>query len=226
MLTSINYTMWRMCMEVLLGIQGVWDVIDLGLADAKKNNIVKVKQIKKGNAKASTSKEVKKPDQAPKDKGDDIFMVHSWGRNVRTGTGMNPPPRMDISFSPLTNVNLENYLIIICAEIGGHDVPKMYVDGGSTSKILYGHCFLRLRLEVIICAEIMRKRSAQKDLEVHQTVNAVVEIVFGAESSSFHGVECGCVAGVEAVACLDDVWNLDNLLDVDPIDPATIMTQE
>ncbi|GJS08504.1 hypothetical protein Tco_0365300 [Tanacetum coccineum] len=32
----------------------------------------------------------------------------------------------------------------------------------------------------------VRKRSVQKDLEVHQTVNAVVEIVFGAESSSFH----------------------------------------
>ncbi|GJS35704.1 hypothetical protein Tco_0534086 [Tanacetum coccineum] len=139
---------------------------------------------------------------------------------------------------------------------------------------------------------MMRKKSAQKDLEVHQTVNTVVEIVFGAESSSFHenakwcileasrkinrkaeeekllfvratpmmakfsggvlcreeyvtlrkvgdashkgvaeyyigiGVDCGCVAGVEAVACLDDVWNLDNLLVVDPIDPATIMTQE
>ncbi|GJS58931.1 retrovirus-related pol polyprotein from transposon TNT 1-94 [Tanacetum coccineum] len=32
----------------------------------------------------------------------------------------------------------------------------------------------------------MRKRPAQKDLEVHQTVNTIVEIVFGAESSSFH----------------------------------------
>ena len=28
-------------MEVLLGFHGVWDVVDLGLADAKKNNIVK-----------------------------------------------------------------------------------------------------------------------------------------------------------------------------------------
>ncbi|GJU09799.1 tubulin beta chain [Tanacetum coccineum] len=111
----------------------------------------------------------------------------------------------------------------------------------------------------------MRKRFAQKDLEVHQNCNAVVEIVFCAESSSFHGtllilkteeeytdrmmmtfsvfsptkvfvtvaehynatrVDCGCVAVLEAVACLDDVWNLDNLLVVDPIDPATIMTQE
>ncbi|GJU60123.1 hypothetical protein Tco_1237889 [Tanacetum coccineum] len=34
----------------------------------------------------------------------------------------------------------------------------------------------------------MRKRSAQKDLDVHKTVNAVVEIVFGAESSSFRGL--------------------------------------
>ncbi|GJT92204.1 uncharacterized mitochondrial protein-like protein [Tanacetum coccineum] len=40
-LTSTNYTIWRMCMEVLLGIHEVWDVVDLGSDDAKKNNIVK-----------------------------------------------------------------------------------------------------------------------------------------------------------------------------------------
>ncbi|GJT41469.1 uncharacterized mitochondrial protein-like protein [Tanacetum coccineum] len=40
-LTSTNYTIWSMRMEVLLGIHGVWDVVDPGLADAKKNNIVK-----------------------------------------------------------------------------------------------------------------------------------------------------------------------------------------
>nr|GEV48454.1 hypothetical protein [Tanacetum cinerariifolium] len=39
-LTSTNYPIWSMRMEVLLGIHGVWDVVDLGLADAKKNNIV------------------------------------------------------------------------------------------------------------------------------------------------------------------------------------------
>nr|GFA00155.1 hypothetical protein [Tanacetum cinerariifolium] len=41
LLTSTNYTIWSMCMEVLLGIHGVWDVVDPGLDDAKKNNIVK-----------------------------------------------------------------------------------------------------------------------------------------------------------------------------------------
>ncbi|GJU00576.1 uncharacterized mitochondrial protein-like protein [Tanacetum coccineum] len=37
LLTPIDYTIWRMRMEVLLKIHGVWDVVD----DAKKNNIVK-----------------------------------------------------------------------------------------------------------------------------------------------------------------------------------------
>ncbi|GKE69197.1 pol polyprotein, partial [Tanacetum coccineum] len=41
LLTSTNYTIWRMHMKVLLGIHRVWDVVDPGLADAKKNNIVK-----------------------------------------------------------------------------------------------------------------------------------------------------------------------------------------
>ncbi|XP_052619749.1 uncharacterized protein LOC128126064 [Lactuca sativa] len=40
-LTLTNYTIWRMRMEVLLGIHGVWDVIDPELDDVKKNNIVK-----------------------------------------------------------------------------------------------------------------------------------------------------------------------------------------
>ncbi|GJW42938.1 hypothetical protein Tco_0071737 [Tanacetum coccineum] len=40
-LTSTNYTIWKMRMEVLIGIHRVWDVIDLGSDNAKKNNIVK-----------------------------------------------------------------------------------------------------------------------------------------------------------------------------------------
>ncbi|GJZ66049.1 hypothetical protein Tco_0622745 [Tanacetum coccineum] len=40
-LTSTNYTIWSMGMEVRFGIHRVWDVVDPGLADAIKNNIVK-----------------------------------------------------------------------------------------------------------------------------------------------------------------------------------------
>ncbi|GKB47522.1 reverse transcriptase domain-containing protein [Tanacetum coccineum] len=38
--------------------------------------------------------------------------------------------------------------MIIEAEIGGHCIHRMYVDGGSASEILYEHCFSRLRPEI------------------------------------------------------------------------------
>nr|GEW67208.1 reverse transcriptase domain-containing protein [Tanacetum cinerariifolium] len=38
--------------------------------------------------------------------------------------------------------------MIIKAEIGGHCIHHMYVDGGSASEILYEHCFNQLRLEI------------------------------------------------------------------------------
>nr|GEZ59833.1 reverse transcriptase domain-containing protein [Tanacetum cinerariifolium] len=39
-------------------------------------------------------------------------------------------------------------LMIIEAEMGGHFVHRMYVDGGSSSEIMYEHCFNRFRPEV------------------------------------------------------------------------------
>ncbi|GJZ34906.1 reverse transcriptase domain-containing protein [Tanacetum coccineum] len=38
--------------------------------------------------------------------------------------------------------------MIIEAEIGGHFVNQIYVDGGASSEVLYEHCFVRLRQEV------------------------------------------------------------------------------
>nr|GEU68045.1 reverse transcriptase domain-containing protein [Tanacetum cinerariifolium] len=38
--------------------------------------------------------------------------------------------------------------MIIEAEIGGHCIHRIYVDGGSASEILYEHCFNRLRQEI------------------------------------------------------------------------------
>ncbi|GKE21969.1 beta-tubulin, partial [Tanacetum coccineum] len=39
-------------------------------------------------------------------------------------------------------------------------------------------------------------------------------------------IDGGCVANVEAIACLEDFWNPENALVVDLIDPTTTMTQE
>ncbi|GJX05860.1 reverse transcriptase domain-containing protein [Tanacetum coccineum] len=38
--------------------------------------------------------------------------------------------------------------MIIEAEIGGHFVHRIYVDGGASSEVLYEHCFVRLRPEI------------------------------------------------------------------------------
>ncbi|GJU05708.1 reverse transcriptase domain-containing protein [Tanacetum coccineum] len=38
--------------------------------------------------------------------------------------------------------------MIIEAEIGGHFIHRIYVDGGASSEVLYEHCFIRLRPEI------------------------------------------------------------------------------
>ncbi|GJY78767.1 hypothetical protein Tco_0484568 [Tanacetum coccineum] len=53
-----------------------------------------------------------------------------------------------ISFPPLDEDEGTEGPMIIEAEIGGHCIHRMYVDGGSASKILYEHCFSRLRPEI------------------------------------------------------------------------------
>lgn len=53
-----------------------------------------------------------------------------------------------MSFPPLGEDEGNEDPMIIEAEIGGHYVHCIYVDGGSASEILYEHCFNRLRPEI------------------------------------------------------------------------------
>ncbi|GKE55518.1 reverse transcriptase domain-containing protein [Tanacetum coccineum] len=53
-----------------------------------------------------------------------------------------------ISFPPLREEDGTEGPMIIEAEMGGHFVHRMYVDGGSSSEVLSEHCFKRFRLEV------------------------------------------------------------------------------
>nr|GEW06768.1 reverse transcriptase domain-containing protein [Tanacetum cinerariifolium] len=60
-----------------------------------------------------------KKETAVKDKPTAIYMVQSWQRTVKQK-----------------------------AEMGGHMIHRMYIDGGSSMEILYEHCFNRLRPEI------------------------------------------------------------------------------
>nr|GEV54405.1 reverse transcriptase domain-containing protein [Tanacetum cinerariifolium] len=54
----------------------------------------------------------------------------------------------EITFPPLANSNGTEGSLVIEAEVGGHTIHRMYIDGGSSMEILYEHCFNRLRPDI------------------------------------------------------------------------------
>nr|GEV96504.1 reverse transcriptase domain-containing protein [Tanacetum cinerariifolium] len=87
--------------------------------------------------------------EAPaKDKSMEIYMIQSWQRMTRQKVTQSFKRVGEIAFPLLaTNSGTEGPLVIE-AEIGRHMIHRMYVDGGSSTKVLYEHCFNRLRQEV------------------------------------------------------------------------------
>nr|GEW40730.1 hypothetical protein [Tanacetum cinerariifolium]GEW43504.1 hypothetical protein [Tanacetum cinerariifolium] len=83
-----------------------------------------IKELKQNNEK-DQAKTAKKGETSEKDKPLAILMVQPWQRIART----------------------EGFMIIE-AEMGGHYVHRIYVDGGSSLEILYEHCFSKFRPEI------------------------------------------------------------------------------
>ncbi|GJU57536.1 reverse transcriptase domain-containing protein [Tanacetum coccineum] len=106
-----------------------------------------VKEIKQNNGKEQP-KVTKKGETAGKDKAMAILMVQPWERVARQRITQSFSPNSEISFPPLGEDEGTEGPMIIEAEIGGHCVHRMYVDGGSALEILYEHCFSRLRPKI------------------------------------------------------------------------------
>lgn len=104
-----------------------------------------VKEIKQGTQKGQGGKNTKKHEPAAKGKGATIFMIQQWQRNTRSREYECQLPQLNITFPPLPAEDMEDCPMIVYAEIGGHDIHRMYVDGGSASEILYEHCFNKLK---------------------------------------------------------------------------------
>ncbi|GJS77894.1 reverse transcriptase domain-containing protein [Tanacetum coccineum] len=69
-------------------------------------------------------------------------------KELKQSNGKNQAEASVISFPPLGEEDRTKGPMIIEVEMGGHFVYRMYVDGGSSLKILYEHCFNRFSLEV------------------------------------------------------------------------------
>ncbi|GJX31824.1 reverse transcriptase domain-containing protein [Tanacetum coccineum] len=106
-----------------------------------------IKELKQNSGKEQ-HKTAKKGETSRKDKALAILMVQPWERVARQKITQNFSPNTEILFLPLDEDEGTEGPMIIEAEIGGHCIHRMYVDGGSASEILYEHCFNRLRPEI------------------------------------------------------------------------------
>ncbi|GJU21756.1 reverse transcriptase domain-containing protein [Tanacetum coccineum] len=90
----------------------------------------------------------KKGETAGKDKPLAILMIQLWERVAKQRVTQSFSPETVISFPSLGEEDGTEGPMIIEAKIGGHFVHRIYVDGGASSKVLYEHCFVRLRPEI------------------------------------------------------------------------------
>ncbi|GJW20112.1 reverse transcriptase domain-containing protein [Tanacetum coccineum] len=103
-----------------------------------------IKEIRQDKDQQRTGKK----DAPVKDKAAAIYMIQLWQRVTRQKVTQSFDRAKEITFPPLAvNEGIKGPLIIE-AEIGGHTVHRMYIDGGSSMEVLFKHCFNRLRPEI------------------------------------------------------------------------------
>ncbi|GJX98208.1 reverse transcriptase domain-containing protein [Tanacetum coccineum] len=103
-----------------------------------------IKEIKQGRDQTKNGKK-----EAPaKDKSLAIYMIQPWQRMTRQKLTQSFARGSEITFPPLANSDGTEGPLVIEAEIGGHMIHRMYIDGGSSTEILYEHCFNQLQPEI------------------------------------------------------------------------------
>nr|GEW15978.1 reverse transcriptase domain-containing protein [Tanacetum cinerariifolium] len=103
-----------------------------------------IKEIKHGRDHSKTGKK----ETPAEDKLTAIYMIQSWQRMTRQKVTQSFERVKEITFPPLTASSGKEGPLVIEAEMNGHMIHRMYVDGGSSMEILYEHCFNRLRPEI------------------------------------------------------------------------------
>ncbi|GJV67140.1 reverse transcriptase domain-containing protein [Tanacetum coccineum] len=106
-----------------------------------------IKELKQNNGK-DQAKVAKKGEVAGKDKPLAILMVQSRRKIAKQRTTQTFSSETMISFPPLGEEDGTEGPMVIEAEVRGHLVHRMYIDGGTSSEILYEHCFNQLRPEI------------------------------------------------------------------------------
>ncbi|GJX18679.1 reverse transcriptase domain-containing protein [Tanacetum coccineum] len=96
-----------------------------------------IKEIKQGRDQPKVGKK----EVPAKDKSMAIYMIQPWHRMTRQKVTQSFERVSEITFPSLTTSSGTEGPLVIEAEIGGHMIHRMYVDGGSSMEVLYEHCF-------------------------------------------------------------------------------------
>nr|GEY18128.1 hypothetical protein [Tanacetum cinerariifolium] len=114
-------------------------------------------------------------------------------------------PNLEISFPPLGDEDGTEGPMIIEAEIEGHFIHRIYVDGGSASEILYVICFNRLRPKVknqmVLATAPLIGFSGEIIWPMGQIllpIKIVPEGILTLRSSKIIPLKCTMVSGLEA----------------------------
>nr|GEV27058.1 reverse transcriptase domain-containing protein [Tanacetum cinerariifolium] len=103
-----------------------------------------IKEIKQGRDQSKAGKK----ETAVKDKPTEIYMVQSWQRKVKQKVTQSFERVGEIAFPKLAANNGTEGPLVVEAEMDGHIIHRMYIDGGSSMVILYEHYFNQLRPEI------------------------------------------------------------------------------
>ncbi|GJU50316.1 reverse transcriptase domain-containing protein [Tanacetum coccineum] len=104
-----------------------------------------IKELKQSSGK---DQQKKKGETSGKEKHQAILMIQSRQKVIRKKITQSFSLNPEISFPFLRDDEGAKGPLIIEEEIGGHQVHRMCIDGGSSFEILYEHCFNRLRPEI------------------------------------------------------------------------------
>ncbi|GJV31330.1 reverse transcriptase domain-containing protein [Tanacetum coccineum] len=104
-----------------------------------------IRELKQSSRK---DQQKKKGETFKKEKPQAILMIQSRQRVIRQKITQSFSPNPEISFPSLRDKEGVKSPLIVEAEIGGHQVHRICIDGGSSFEILYEHCFNQLRPEI------------------------------------------------------------------------------
>ncbi|GJV36970.1 reverse transcriptase domain-containing protein [Tanacetum coccineum] len=90
----------------------------------------------------------KKGETFKKEKPQAILMIQSRQKAIRQKITQIFSPNPEMLFPHLWDDEGTEAPLIIESKIGGHQVHRICIDGGSSFEILYEHCFNRLRPEI------------------------------------------------------------------------------